>query len=734
MSLEGYRTLLQVVPDVPELLIDNCSETSAKTRDDIMMKLRISMLVPLCRRQQDYPSLFLPPRAQLFTAIHTPPADAVLLVTPQQVQYITQLAEFVQKHPVAVINAARHLLRQRQYSDLTFLAYSSIPAFFGFFASAEHFASAFPFYCSLVGAADRELVLRVMTPFYCCACTYRFIEMVFDTFAPVFCHDLRLEKDAIQSKVLSESEKPLITAIRDAFPLLPHPHQFLLRFMLTRGWDRVQVLEFFLNEFAFPQLLRYMKATAFPSHFVQLRALVRAMTSRTSMYLSLLETFDNSPSFFEIPQAFTVFDVPFTQLLLTPTDIHVMLSSLKQVNEVSSAIQPFLDAHYFDTIEFKPLWVRVYFRGPKPVETSYNWRNVVFTLNETVVPKNKDFERMWRELCKRSHSLDHDPIEFLRGESLRYAEFTAYKHLKGSLGQRYEAFLEYAILQNTHALQVRSQIFERYLVDSMSLRSLRSWESLIDAYYSKLVIPTALETVDALMQGRPKALNLSDSLISVIPLPNVHQLCFMSVVRHLLPNLPPECAAKFTSLDARWRAHMQTIRETLPPPTIFEPGRPNSRAQALLTQKLWTGITRLKCFDQVRFEWALDVVLDALGSLDELTHSDDLDSRVIQGAVAFSECSNLLSRFMLVNVFAMKHKAFRSISTTTSNFLLWIRFEYAVLKLLERDTALMASYTRLQDEAVIYRPVVKSRATPVSDLLRHPRPQEAWAVSLKRPS
>jgi hypothetical protein len=715
---EEYRALLQVVPDVPELLIDNCAETSAKTRDDIMMKLRISMLVPLCRRQQDYPSMFLPPRAHLFTAIHTPPDDAVLQITPQQVQYITQLAEFVQKHPVAVINAARHLLRQRQYGELTFFAYSAIPAFFGFFASAEHFASAFPFYCSLVGTAETELVLRVMTPFYCCGCTYRFIEMVFDKFGPGFCHDLRLDKDAIQSKVLSEYEKPLIAAIRDAFPLLPHTHQFLLRFMLTRGWTKIQVLEFFLNEFAFPQLLRYVKATAFPSHFIQLRALVRAMTTRTNLYLSLLETFDNSPSFFEIPQAFTVFGVPFTQLLLTSTDIHVMLLTLKQINEVSSTIQPFLDIHYFETIEFKPLWVRVYFRGPKPVETSYNWRNVVFTPNETQIPKNKDFERMWRELRKRSESLDRDPIEFLRGESLRYAEITPYKAIRASLGQRYEAFLAYAILQNMRALRVRSQIFERYLVDSMSMRSLRSWESLIDGYYSKLVIPTALETVDTLMQGKPKSVNLTDSLISVIPLPNVHQLCFMSVIRHFVPGLPPECAAKFTALDARWRSHMLSIRETLPPPSIFERGHPNSRAHALLTQKLWSGITHLKCFDQVRFEWALDVVLDALGSLDELTRSDDIDSRVIQSALAFSECTNLLSRFMLVNVFVMKHKAFRSISTTSSGFLLWIRLEAAVLKLLQRDAALMAAYFTLQDQAALYRPAIKPRTRRVSDALR----------------
>jgi hypothetical protein len=703
--LDEHRALLRVVPNVPELLIDKCSETSATTRDDIMVKLRISMLLLLSRRPTEYPSMYLPPRDSVFRAIHIPPDDAVLHVTPQQVQSITQLAEFVQKNPEPVVKALRNLLRLKKYSELAFLAHSAIPAFFGFFGSAEHLACAFPFYCSLVGTAERELVERVLVPFYCCACTYRYTEMIFDRFGLAFCHDLRLEKGTTQSKVLREYVKPLIGAIRDSFPLLPHPHQFLLRFMITRGWEKVKVLEFFLNDFTFPQLLRFVRATAFPSHFMQLRAMLGAMRSKTTEYLDLLDTFENSASFFEIPPAFTVFAVPFTQLLLTPTDIHAMLLSLKLVNEVPLSVRPFMESQYFAEIEFRPLWFRVYFRNPKPVEGSYNWRNVVFTLAETEVPKDKDFERMWRDLQKKSEVIDRDPIEFLRGESLRCVDFGAYRDLKAGLGTRYDAFLEYAVLQNTHELQVRSQIFERYLVDSMSLRSLLSWLSLIDGYYSKIAIPTALGEIDTLMASRPKVVDLSKTLVSVILLPNVHQLCFMATIRHLLPEIAQEVAAKLIALDAKWRSHIHAIRETLPPPAVAT-GRPNSRAQALLTQKLWAGIAHLKCFDQVRFEWALDVVLDALGSLDELTHSDDLDSANIQRAVAFSECPNLLSRFILVNVFVMKHKTFRAISTTTANCLLWLRFESAVLKLVHLDEGLREEYWSLQDEVALCRPLI----------------------------
>jgi hypothetical protein len=122
--------------------------------------------------------------------------------------------------------------------------------------------------------------------------------------------------------------------------------------------------------------------------------MVGAMRSKTKEYLKLLDTIEErkktkSSSFFEIRPAFTVFGVPFIQLLLTTQDIHAMMSSLKQVGELPCSVQQFDESQYFANIEFRPLWIRVYFRTPAPVETSYNWRNVVFTLNEVKVPKTQ---------------------------------------------------------------------------------------------------------------------------------------------------------------------------------------------------------------------------------------------------------------------------------------------------------------------------------------------------------
>jgi hypothetical protein len=71
--------------------------------------------------------------------------------------------------------------------------------------------------------------------------------------------------------VLAEYVQLLITAIRDSFPLLsPHPHQFLLRFMITRGWEKVKVLEFFFfssERFHIPTVVAICSGDCLPVAF-----------------------------------------------------------------------------------------------------------------------------------------------------------------------------------------------------------------------------------------------------------------------------------------------------------------------------------------------------------------------------------------------------------------------------------------------------------------------------------
>jgi hypothetical protein len=536
----------------------------------------------------------------------------------------------------------------------------------------------------------------IILPIFCCFLASRYNEMIYNKFGLAICHDVRLHQATIQKKVLQQYVDLFAAAIKDSFPLQPDPHQFLVRFMIARGWEKHVIVEFLFIEFTLPQLLRHVKATAFPLHFLQLRGLAADLQLLARDFVGLLDCVEKRRSFVEIPQAFTCFGVPFMRLLLTTADVNSMIMSLQQVNEVPRELISFVETQYLAKIDLQPLWIRVYLRKPKPVETSYNWRNVVFTTQMLDVPSNRDFVRMWKHLLEMSGRIGRDPIDLLTGRNLRYVDMAAWKTVNESLGRNYEESLKYANMQNMHDLQVRSQGFERHLVDLMSLNSLMSWQEVIDGYYSRLVIPTAIAATEALRKEPNCVLDLNRSIMRHIGLVNVQQLVFMAAIRRLLPDLPHECVGQFSSLDTLWETHILGVRETIRAPDVG-----SGRARAIFNQKLWEGVHHLNCFTLVAFEWALEVVLDSLGWLGGLSRSEE----VIQYAIAISQCPSFLSRFICVNVFVVKSRPFRAAAKAPKEMLLWSRFEGAILKLLEGDARLMDAYFALQVDVERHRPI-----------------------------
>jgi len=127
--------------------------------------MRVASIMPLSRASL-YPSSILPAREYLFAALSVPPSDVISQLAPQQVQHISLIAAHVHRSPVSLIRALKELFhRKNRKTDFKFLCVSAIPAFFGFFSSNEHLTLAFPFYSTLIGTADHDLVNPALVPF-----------------------------------------------------------------------------------------------------------------------------------------------------------------------------------------------------------------------------------------------------------------------------------------------------------------------------------------------------------------------------------------------------------------------------------------------------------------------------------------------------------------------------------------------------------------------------------------
>ncbi|KAK8863613.1 hypothetical protein M9Y10_011301 [Tritrichomonas musculus] len=453
MSLKKYYELESVVPDVPELLLEGCSQDSAFLREKIIQQQRFSLLMLLLRKNE-YPISLLPSKDHFLNLIHSPPEESLSNVTPQQVQFISLLVDFVIKNPNILLKAIQFQYKNKKKSkpiapsmsrsnslanttksglfnsnhsfsinshghnnnpglnnsakltehnkDLfDMLCFSTIPAFFGHFSSSEHLFYSFPFFCNLVGTLDEEIIDTVLIPYYCNGCTFRFIESVYAQFGKPFCHDVRLDSQQVQYDVLKKYIKPLLASITQSYPLLPHTHQFLLKFMQKRGRDKNRLLNFFINHFLMRQLLRYVNGTPFTLHFMQLKEFVILIRNDLTPFYSIMDVM-NSPSFFEVPSAFTVFNDLYSQILLTPIDVHVMMAALAQVNELPKNVQMFKNQLYLKNLNLTPFWVKLYSKKSSQIDSSFNWRQLVFSFDGDKVFIKKKTE----DITKQKSNVD----------------------------------------------------------------------------------------------------------------------------------------------------------------------------------------------------------------------------------------------------------------------------------------------------------------------------------------
>lgn len=713
MLYDKFDKLIHTVPDIHRYDFNDSKNLKEEVPKKIIIDQRISTLM-LLNTSVVYPASMLPPKEYFFSVLHQETDDLMEHVTPQQQQSISTLCQFVSRNPSMLIRALKENYKNRdRYDNYVFMIYSTIPAFFGFFSTKEHINDAFSFYCSLVGTADEKIIKDALVPFFCNGITFRFIEMVYDRFCSVFCHDFRLDTKKIQMKLLEDLYIPMmINIIKESYPLLPQTHQFILKFMGTRGWTFKKILNFFLHSFALPQLLRFVKSTPYKLHFQQMKEMAIYMGNNMNNYLEPFSDLFQSNSLFEIPDAYTTFHVSYAHLLLTPIDVDCIITSLQLINELPMSLIHFVNGQYFDKIDFKPFWIKIFSRKPAPEEMSSNWRYVVFSKEDLHPLENKSdshYIRLWREVQMKSKKLGLHPIQLLKEKKLSYSNWKEQQKYIKLLGDKLDEFVQYCYEQSVIELQNSAQEFEQYLSYQIYFNFLTQWGNLAAKYYTIMCLPSINIKIRSILKTNIYITKKIIKQIMTFDLykienPQIIRYAYMMIVEKLIPLLlPNQFLRKLNNLEQNWKIHLGEIRETLTLPDYFQKSK-NSKLSLLLHKQLWSSIENLRDFGTVPFHWALNIVLISLIGLTNITGNEDSESSVIQFAVAFCDSPNLISRFMLINIFVFKQKLFDILSDGNSDDLLWPRFEIAILQLLSKNSQLMNQYLAIQDELVCYEP------------------------------
>lgn len=670
--LENYQRYSGLVPHLPSNLIDSCSKKTSQRREMLLFYMRSSILLPLIRSKV-FPEHPFPERSTLFDVLREQPGEIILSVQPQQIQFISLFISYIHQNPqifAEIVN--KHFTRASQPNTI-YMCYSAIPAIFGFYSTQEHISLACQFFYALINCASPRVVFQVLAPFFRSACTFRVIESIYEKFGKKFVHDERYESKKPQSSVVERYGAIFTQAVRETYCLLPHEHQFLLRYMILHGFEQKTCLGFYLNIFVFPQMTAYFRNSPFKNHLIQF-----SYFSENFHTEDLFDIFD-AQSISEIPSGFVVFRDPFIQILVTSADIDFIVKVFKSADKLPPNVIPFLNSNlYFHSIDYQPFWMRIFQRRPQPpTNSSGNWRNVVFSdfITHEKVEIIQEYERIFNQIIATD---SQNPYAVVQSELIRQI-----------LKDKYQVFADYFLHRLVDELINRAQVFEIYLVNSLALKTLTDWYTIVFTYYEAVFTPVIEENMKSNMRNGSKIdwenleNHVLDGTIAI-------HLQFSMILQRFTPKLVThEMSASLKKLKIEWKNLMDQARGEIRLPKAFR--------NISINRIFWDAIGHMRMVEHVEFQWVMTIILESLRQIQTINNAlgedKDQDEILFKYAIAFCDCSVLVTHFMIINTIVSKQSF---ITFDENDLTLWCKMEMSILKLASLDEEVMNLYLDIQ--------------------------------------
>jgi hypothetical protein len=310
---EEFESLAHVVPGNPERLLSDCEQRVTSVRDSFLLKQRQLVILQLAD-PAIRPHFFPSADRECYELLQRDIKVLEDVIAPQHLQFVYKLYDHFVHNLGEIVKVTINVLRRPVL--LPFFAYSVIPSFFGYFSSQEHLSYAFSFYCALVAEAPEGITDLFLRPFFCNACTHRYIEAVTSDVITFFCQDIRLA---------ANHGNAFLTSILRHLRFLPTTHVNILR-ILQRAWPAQTVFRFFVDRFITPQLTIHLVCSPLSAHLDSLKELI-ASAFKVATDFAISSLFRCS-SIFEVPPAFGTFSDPCMIFVTTPFDVSMFLEML----------------------------------------------------------------------------------------------------------------------------------------------------------------------------------------------------------------------------------------------------------------------------------------------------------------------------------------------------------------------------------------------------------------------
>jgi hypothetical protein len=715
---EIYESLSRVVPREPEQLLHACEAQVIRIRDALILKQRHIILLQL-GTEANYPRFFPSSRVEFLEHINRGTEFLARSISPQHLQFIYKFYEHFVHNPMDLVTAVLAAVSTPAY--LSFVAYSVVPSFFGFFSTQEHLSYAFSFYHALISRAPRDLTQLMLQPFFCNACGYRYIEAIASDLIGLFSEEFGFERTPHS---LTRQSDFFLNSILTHLRLLPTSHLKILTILERSQWPPELIFDFFLHSFLAPQLEAHLENSPLSTHLDLFPTLVRRL-SETAKPDRLFRLFE-CDSIFEIPQAYMDFNDPSLAYLATPFDVSMLLEIGKNAVTLPKLLAILHSPKYLGAQPYAPVWVRVFPRNPAPALACETWRNVVFgRLNQIEIEEWQmpHFERRYRMVQMMADRDGMSPLALLDAHSLS-RETRVLKEARGEtavdlrgvcakcvnglglcencLGivqnRKAITFYEFALNMELAELRAHALSFERLLVHRFILQRLEIWGDLIEAAHRDSMNGNAARVIIGHFQGITvhnvlhAMIEPSELLKQVSPLFDSvrNRQAFWAMRAEILLSAYRQ-VNELMQLGREWTRTMQRVFSETPMPDRFREPRMKGVFHRILEL-----INTLVTTDGVRFSRRYFRMIEVFRWLHFIEECFNATGSLFEYAVALCQSKEFIPTVVKISALLIKNTEFRAASDK-QELLLWYKFEAVIMSRIQSDPTLFAHYSQIHD-------------------------------------
>lgn len=572
----------------------------------------------------------------------------------------------------------------------TSFCYIILPQVFAYFSSQENLIEAGKLYKEIFDLykSDIRKLFPVLLPMFRNGTVYKFIESVSSIFLQQFLIDISGPQNKNLDVLIPIHSAFLLECLRANLNQLPFQHLKILREIFNRT-TRVKFLDFFLDEFASPLILMWLKSTSLPSDFSLFEKIVVNMRQRIDEVSDLFEDLKTIDTVFEPPKLYEssqdnsylvyvrIVDVISIAKLLHNRGMLPPILSINEFLSIDSSVYPV----YF--------WCQIYPQFGK-LRSNQAIEPLIF---KDLKPFQMPTLQNPPELYKFTKAWMYEATEC--GENV-------YKYVLQQAEKRNLNPDNYALAFLTNKLIQEAETFEKFLAERVFVSQLKKWRNILNEF-KETYIAKRIEFIIT----HEKIKSTSISLYRTLYDKNHHmETMILFSIEQYVPKILKTFENEILEMEEIWE---KSIKQAISQNEIISYGKFLGEQRSIVRDHITDTIKLIRCTWKLPFYNRFRLILKAFSILNDVTNITGYGRKTFSIALQQVKGNIVIPSFIILNSLAVTNDIFMKYSSDKYR-MIWLDFESSILVYLGLDPQVVKNLVKLQNQIIskfakkIYKP------------------------------